>query len=94
MSLAMLLKNVPYRRLASSASAPSTLTMSVPPPTTPAIATTTSSTLGTLTLAVTALLPLLVYSVMSWRWHTSTQSGTMLTLVMKDLMFSCMVATL
>ena len=87
-------KNAHYGRPASGALAPSTLMMSAPPPTIPVAPIAASSTLDTPTSEATALPPRLVYSVMSWGWHTLTLSGITLTLVMKGLMFSCMVATL
>jgi len=92
------LKNVPSRRLATGASVLSMLTTIAPPPTLLVQLTAALSHLGILTLAVIVWRPQPDYSVTSWKYPgqpaTRTQSGTMLTLAMKDLTSSCMVATL
>ena len=86
-------KNAPCGRPVDGALAPSTLITTAPLLITPTVPVAALSTLDTPTLGATALPPQLVYSTMSWSWHTLTLSGIMLTPAMRDLMSSCMVAT-
>ena len=90
----MQLKSAPYGRLAGGASVLSTLTMSAPPPTTPAAPVAASSISGTPTSGAIAPPPRLDYFAMSWSWHMLMLSGTTLTPVTRDLTSSCVVATL
>ena len=92
-SLGTRLKNVPCGRLVGGISAPSMLTTSAPPLIIPVVLIAALSILGTPTSGVIALPPQLVYSAMSWSWHTLMLSGITLTHVTRDLTFSCMVAT-
>ena len=93
MSLGAQLRNAPCGRLVGGALAPNMPMMSAPLPTTPAAPIAALSTSGTPTSGATAPPPRLVYSIMSWNWRMLTLSGTMLILVTKVLMSSCVVAT-
>ena len=93
MNPGMQLKNAPCGRPVSGVLAPNMLTTSAPPPIILAVPIAVLATLGTPTSGVIALPLQLVYSAMSWNWHMLMLSRTMLTLVTRALMFSCMVAT-